>query len=393
MSNYKNLFPEFVSNPNLSYFDWASSCLKPLKIIDSEIDFLKNSYSPVGRGSYPIANNANAKIDTIRESVRSFINADSKNQIVFNSGTTMGLNTAAMMIRQKISPDSIVVVSDLDHHSLRLVWENFAKLGLCKLWVCPINSNGTLDLVALEKKVKNDNVAVACITAMSNTFGVKQDLKKISRILKNVISVVDFAQWVAHEKVDVSDFDFACFSGHKIYADSGVGVLYIKNPEDYNPVIFGGGMVRSVSEKSIAFENPPHKFEAGTLPVSQIISLGASVDFISEFGYKKIKSHTENLSAELVAELKKIKGIKFLNPDIKNEPVIAFNVKNISPLDLAALLGLNGVCVRAGNHCAGWIHNYLKINSSLRFSLGLGTDENDVLKAITEIKKAIKKLS
>ena len=230
------------------YMDAAASWLKNQSVIETEGDFLTNSYANAGRGVCERASNVDKMIDNVRHQVADFIGAGSSN-IVFTSGATDGLNRVVGIIQNTLGLENkklIVAVSDLDHHSARMPWENLAHQGKCELVVCPLDENLNIDI---------DNIPICdifVITAMSNVLGVPQDVEKIIRIARkknpNVITIVDAAQFVVYENIDVSqmDCDFLCFSGHKIGADTGVGVMFIKNPDNFNPDKFGGGMVNRI---------------------------------------------------------------------------------------------------------------------------------------------------
>ncbi|MBP3397824.1 MAG: aminotransferase class V-fold PLP-dependent enzyme [Alphaproteobacteria bacterium] len=250
------------------YLDAAASYQKSNAVIDARVDFLRNKYANSGRGICARAVDVDNMLENTRRVVADFIGANAQ-QIVFTAGTTDAMNMIARMLAGRV-----VAVSDLDHHSARLPFEQLAR----EIKVCPLNQNLDIDL---------NDVPVAdvmVITAMSNVLGRAQDVKKIIAAAReknpNVITVVDAAQYVVHNDIDVSAWgcDFLCWSGHKIGADTGVGVLYIKNPDDFAPVKFGGGMVNKIIGNDLILNNAPDKFEAGTLPLTQISALGVAIE-------------------------------------------------------------------------------------------------------------------
>ena len=264
------------------YMDASASWLKPQSVIESEVDFLTNSYANAGRGVCARAGNVDNKILFARKTVAEFINAE-PNQIVFTSGATDSLNRIVNILSSQpwYREMSTFAVSDLDHHSARLPWENLLHEGkMRKEFVCELDDDFNIKTDSVPK------VDFLIITAMSNVLGNKQNVKEIVRVarMKNpdVITIVDAAQYVAHKKIDVKDWDcdFLCFSGHKIGSDTGVGVLYIKDADKYYPDKFGGGMISKVisgEESRWILYSSPEKFEACTLPLTQIIGLEKAI--------------------------------------------------------------------------------------------------------------------
>ena len=257
------------------YLDAAASYLKPDVVIDTQVDYLRNNYANAGRGVCGRAKFTDNMIADTRNQIAKFMNANA-NQIVFTSGTTDAMNMIAKML--KLSGDKIVAVSDLDHHSARLP---FVETG-AKIVLCPLNGDFNIDI----SDVPYSDVLV--ITAMSNVLGMPQDVATIIKHAKqknpNVITVVDAAQFVVHSEIDVEKFgcDFLCFSGHKIGADTGVGILYIKNPDNYQPVFFGGGLVNKIVGDDIIYNSAPDLFEAGTVPLTHIVGLKDAVSEIKK---------------------------------------------------------------------------------------------------------------
>jgi len=263
------------------YLDAAASSLKPQSVIATEVDFLQKKYANAGRGVCPRAGAVDNMVSDARKRIADFINA-SPSQVVFTSGATDGLNRIANLVMNKMGGRKITVgVSDLEHHSARLPWQNLANRGLCGLALCPLDENFNYDASRIGA------VDALVITAMSNVMGVAQDVRGIIRAAReknpNVITIVDAAQYVAHCPIDVRawDCDFMCFSGHKIGADTGIGVMYIKNPDDFAPDKFGGGMVGRVMEDGTFTTQPaPDRFEAGTLPLTQIAGIVPAIDYL-----------------------------------------------------------------------------------------------------------------
>ena len=265
------------------YVDAGASWLKPQSVVEVEADFLRKSYANAGRGVCARAGHVDDLIAKSRSIVADFIGAKPEN-IVWTSGATDGFNRIVNIIKGAIKKKCpVVAVSDLDHHSARLPWENCAKKGGCKIVNVALDKKLNIDL----KKIPKADVMV--ITAMSNVMGVAQDVKAIisgaRKKNSKVITIVDAAQSVVHSKLDVVDMDcdFLCFSGHKIGADTGVGVMYIKNPDDWVVDKFGGGMLNRITDSGVVLNKSPEKFEAGTLPITQIVGLPVAIKCLSKW--------------------------------------------------------------------------------------------------------------
>lgn len=369
------------------YMDASASWLKSQSVIESEVDFLTNSYANSGRGVCARAGAVDKKIMDARKTVAEFINAEPK-QIVFTSGATDSLNRVVNILGAQpwYDKNSTFAVSDLDHHSARLPWENLLQEGKIRQeFVCELDENFNIKIDSVPK------VDFLIITAMSNVLGNKQNVKEIIRVAReknpNVITIVDAAQYVAHDKIDVKDWgcDFLCFSGHKIGSDTGVGVLYIKDADKYYPEKFGGGMVSKVisgEESRWILNSSPEKFEAGTLPLTQIIGLDTAIKELKNWNGNK------DLINYMYQELEKIDSVKLLTkPDA---PIISFVLDNMHVLDFGALMGVHDICIRVGNMCASWIHKKLNIDGSIRISVGPWNTMNDAEYVIETIKGIIK---
>lgn len=367
------------------YFDAAASALKPESVINAEFDFLRNDYANFGRGICSRAVAVDSMVTKSRICVAKFINANPE-QVVFTSGATDGLNRIINIITSQswYSAESIVAVSDLDHHSARLPWEMLKqreKVG--DIQICELNKN--LD-------IKVDSIPVAdilVITAMSNVLGRPQDVKRIIATAReknpNIITIVDASQYVVHNEIDVKKWgcDFLVFSGHKIGADTGVGVLYIRDTEKYFPDKFGGGMVARIGdENGLVLSGVPDKWEAGTLPLTQIVGLVPAINYL--------ESNRPNLDLIKFAfeELSKNPKIKIITD--RDATVLSFIVQDMHPLDFGVLVGTKGLCLRVGNMCASWIHKKLGLVGTVRLSVGAWNTIDEMKQAIDIITSVIK---
>lgn len=358
------------------YLDAAASALKPKSVVDAQVHFLTHDYANAGRGICARAAAVDDMVAAARRRVAEFINA-TPDQIVFTSNATDALNRAAA-ISLALHKNPVVAVSDLDHHSARLP---FMARG-ANIVVCPMDGALNLDI----NKIPRADIMV--ITAMSNVIGVPQNVAAIVSSARaknpNVITIVDASQYVVHEKIDVKkwDADFVCFSAHKIGADTGLGIMYIKNPGKFSPDRFGGGMVRRIDGDEIIYSDAPSRFEAGTLPLTQIAGLSAAIDELES------KRPDLNLIKYMYDELSKNPRIKIISP--RDATLLTFVVDNMHPLDFGALAGARGICLRVGNMCATWIHRALNIDGSIRISVGPWNNMDDARDAVREIGEIIK---
>ena len=347
------------------YMDAAASWLKPQSVIESEIDFLTNRYANAGRGVCERAMAVDNAISYARAFVADFIGAKPEN-IVWTSGATDGLNRIVNLVTSQswYRPDSIFAVSDLDHHSARLPWDNLLNHGkIGQERVCELDEKFNIKTDSIPK------TDFLVITAMSNVLGVAQDVGAIVRAARaknpNVITIVDASQYVAHNKIDVTkwDCDFLVFSGHKIGADTGVGVLYIREVEKWWPDKFGGGMINKISDESrLILNKAPEKFEAGTLPLTQICGMPNAIKSLSDW------DGAVDLIHYMYDELSKIDKIKLITA--RDACMIDFYIEGMHSLDFGALMGAHGMCLRVGNMCASWIHKKIGLDGSIRLSVG-----------------------
>ena len=362
------------------YLDAAASSLKPKTVIKTQLDFLQNSYANTGRGVCARAAAADKMLADAREYVARFIGADSVNQVIFTSGTTDGMNRIVNIVRM-LRDIKTIAVSDIDHHSARMPWEHIARCGDAKLVKIPLTKNYDLNYT-------NMPVAdVIVITAMSNVLGVTQNVRAIVAAARKknpkVITIVDAAQYVAHAPIDVRAWncDFMCFSGHKIGADTGVGVMYIKNPDLFSPDKFGGGMVKDISGDNWNIDSAPNRFEAGTLPLTQIAGLPVAIDAWREW------SGGTDIVQYIYDELSKMPRIKLLTA--RDAKIISFVVRDMHVLDFGTLIGAHNICLRVGNMCASWIHELMELDGSIRISVGPWNTMGDAKRVVDVIRKIV----
>lgn len=365
------------------YMDASASWLKNQSLVECESDFLMNLYANAGRGVCARAGHVDDLVFESRQSVAEFIGTGVDN-IVWVSGTTDAFNRIVNIIKNTIDGDCpVVAVSDLDHHSARLPFEMLAKKGGCKIVEFPIDADYNLDV----NNIPNADVYV--ITAMSNVIGVPQDValivKRIRGINQDATIIVDAAQFVVHSKIDVRAFDcdFLCFSGHKIGSDTGIGVMYIKDPDKWSVDKFGGGMVNRIIGDDVILNKSPEKFESGTLPLTQIIGLKDAIKNLLKW------DGGQNLINYMYDELSKTQGIKIFTK--RDSCMIDFIIENMHVLDVGEILGAYNICVRVGNMCASWIHKRLGIDGSVRISVGPWNTMDDAKYVVDVIRDMVAK--
>jgi len=395
MKNYKNLFPIFKNNPDLHYLDSTATSLKPQVVLDKMMDYYINYSANIHRGLYPISERATEEYEKVREKTAKFIGAKKSGEIIFTSGATDSINLVANgWGENNLKEGDEIVVSIAEHHSNFVPWQELAKK---RKLVFQIS-----DLSFSEKITKNTKLLA--INHVSNVLGTINDIKSIIKkartINPDICVVVDGAQAVAHISVNVTDLDcdFYCFSGHKMYGPTGVGVLYGKVDRlvQMNPVRFGGGMIKTVDLHNSTWADIPEKFEAGTPPIGEVIGLGVAIDFINEIGMENIMVHEKELIEYLFGKLKDIKWINILG--LQNLAKLSERIGVVSMYsndkrvgtshDMADILGRKfNVAVRAGHHCAMPLHTKFGIKTgTVRASLGIYNDKNDIDELIKGLK-------
>ncbi|OIP87068.1 hypothetical protein AUK05_02170 [Candidatus Shapirobacteria bacterium CG2_30_35_20] len=395
MKNYKNLFPIFKNNPDLHYLDSTATSLKPQVVLDKMMDYYINYSANIHRGLYPISERATEEYEKVREKTAKFIGAKKSGEIIFTSGATDSINLVANgWGENNLKEGDEIVVSIAEHHSNFVPWQELAKK---RKLVFQIS-----DLSFSEKITKNTKLLA--INHVSNVLGTINDIKSIIKkartINPDICVVVDGAQAVAHISVNVTDLDcdFYCFSGHKMYGPTGVGVLYGKVDRlvQMNPVRFGGGMIKTVDLHNSTWADTPEKFEAGTPPIGEVIGLGVAIDFINEIGMENIMVHEKELIEYLFGKLKGIKWINILG--LQNLVKLSERIGVVSMYsndkrvgtshDMADILGRKfNVAVRAGHHCAMPLHTKFGIKTgTVRASLGIYNDKNDIDELIKGLK-------
>lgn len=382
-------FPIFnQKTPNgmpLIYLDSAATTQKPQVVIDAIIDYYSNYNSNVGRGTYWPATKATSKFEGVREIVRAFINADATKEIIFNSGTTDGINKVVQSyLLPNLNPDDEVIVSELEHHGNFVPWQQACISKGAKLRVIPMTEAGDLDYQAYENMLSS-KVKMVAVSAVSNALGIVNDIQRLTKLAHSFQAkvLIDAAQLVTHQKIDVQaiDCDFLVFSAHKLFGPTGVGVLHGKKEllEAMPPMSFGGGIVKSVTIEATTFADLPNKHEGGTSNIAGVIGLGAAIQFVDEIGLDNMHMYTKSLTNYAAEKISQLEGMAILGKPKERASIISLTIDNVHPHDVSAFLGEKGIAIRAGHHCAQPLMDKLKVAATCRLSFAVynTTDEID----------------
>lgn len=395
--NFKDEFP-ILQERKISYLDSGATTQKPQCVINAIESYYKECNANPHRGAYSLSIEATEKYESIREKIAKFINARNREEIIFSKNATESLNLIAYSYGlDNLKKDDEVVLSIMEHHSNLVPWQYVTKKTNSKLKFMYINKDYELSKEEIESKI-TDKTKVVGITHVSNVLGTINNVKEIIKYAhkKGAIVIVDASQSIPHMKIDVQDLDadFLVFSGHKMFAPLGIGVLYGKKEllNKMTPFLMGGDMIEYVYEQNTTFAPLPNKFEAGTQNVEGVIGLGAAIDYIEKIGYKEIQNVEATITKYAVNELSKLDFLElYITPHLENHSsVISFNIKGVHPHDVASILDSNGVCVRSGNHCAQPLLRYLGMDSTCRASFSIYNTKEDVDNLVEALKKAYK---
>ena len=395
--DFKDDFP-ILKNRKISYLDSGATTQKPQSVIMQIEEFYKNFNANPHRGAYSLSIEATEKYENVRAKIAKFINAKHTEEIIFSKNASESLNLIAYSYGlENLKNDDEVVISIMEHHSNLVPWQYVTKKTNSKLKYMYINDEYELSKEEIEAKI-TDNTKIVGITHVSNVLGTINNVKEIIKYAhkKGAVVIVDASQSIPHMKIDVQDLDadFLVFSGHKMFAPLGIGVLYGKREmlNKMSPFLMGGDMIEYVYEQDTTFAPLPNKFEAGTQNVEGVIGLGAAIDYIEKIGYEKIQEVENSVTNYAIEELSKLDFIKlYVTKNSKNHSsVISFNINGVHPHDVASILDSNGVCVRSGNHCAQPLLRYLGVDSTCRASFSIYNIKEDVDNLVEALKKSYK---
>ena len=387
------LLHQKVNGKDLVYFDNAASTQKPQVVIDALNHYYSNDNANIHRGVHYLSQLATDKFEDTRNTVQGFINAKNSCEIIFTKGTTDSINLVANGYRSMLNKGDDIIISEMEHHSNIVPWQMCCEVSGATLKVIPILDNGDLDMDAFENLLSEKTKLVA-VTHISNALGTINPVEKLIALTHKVGAkiLIDGAQATPHTLVDVQglDVDFYCFSAHKMYGPTGVGVLYGKETllNELPPYQGGGEMIKEVGFEKTTYADLPHKFEAGTPNIAGVIAFKAAMDFITNLGIENIAKHEDQLVQYATEQLSTISGIQFIGEAKKRAALVSFNIEGLHPYDIGILLDKMGVAIRTGHHCAQPIMDRYNVPGTVRMSFGVYNTKEEIDSCITAIKKA-----
>lgn len=394
---YREDFPIFSQN-NVAYLDNAATAQRPVQVLEAVNDFYETKNANPLRGLYKLGVNATEAYESARETVRKFLNVPSAANIVFTRNATESINLVAYSYGLNfIKPGTEIVVSIAEHHSNMLPWQMVARQTGATLKYLECDEQGGYSDSALEAAI-TDKTALVAMAQISNVFGRENPIKKIAALAHKhgAVMLVDAAQSAPHIKIDVADLnvDFLAFSGHKLMAPMGIGVLYGKTEllEKMPPFLSGGEMIEYVTTEGATYAELPHKFEAGTVNAGGACGLAAAIDYIEAVGFDNISQWENHLSEIAISGLKKIGDVNIIGSENSSQHcgIITFTVNGVHPHDISAILDADGIAIRAGHHCAQPLMKYLGTPSTARASFFFYNTEEEVrrfVKSVSELRR------
>ncbi|MYN69053.1 SufS family cysteine desulfurase [Streptococcus suis] len=387
------ILDQFVNDEPLVYLDNAATTQKPQQVLDVLADYYQQDNANVHRGVHTLSERATARYEAARQKVADFIHAKSSKEILFTRGTTTSLNWVAQFAREILQPEDEVIISVQEHHSNIIPWQQACQQTGAQLRYVYLR-DGEIDVEHL-KSLLSSKTKFVSIAHISNVLGAIAPIKQIATLVHEVGAylVVDGAQSTPHIAIDVQelDVDFFAFSGHKMLGPTGIGVLYGKEEilNQMSPVEFGGEMIDFVYEQSATWKELPWKFEAGTPNIAGAIGLAAAIDYLNQIGMDRVREHEEELITYLWPKLKAIPGLTIYgSQDVaKRTGLVAFNLDQLHPHDVATALDYEGVAVRAGHHCAQPLLKYLQVPATVRASFYIYNTKADCDKLVEALIK------
>jgi cysteine desulfurase/selenocysteine lyase len=387
-----------VNQHKLVYLDNAATTQKHQSVIDAVSQFYEKENSNIHRGVHYLSQLSTNKFEQTRECVKDFINAQHTHEVIFTKGTTDSINLLAFCYSKILKKGDEVIVSEMEHHSNLVPWQMCCDYSQAILKVIPITSTGELDMSFFKKEL-NSKTKLVALTHISNSLGTINPIEKIIELTHQTDAkiLIDGAQAAAHVNVDVQrlDVDFYCFSAHKLYGPTGVGVLYGKE-ELLNmlpPYQGGGEMIKDVSIHKTTYAGLPHKFEAGTPNIAGVIAFKNAIEFIKDIGVKNMKDHEDSLLKYATLKLENIAGLSIIGTAAEKSGIISFIISDIHHYDLGLILDKLGVAIRTGHHCTQPVMKKMNISGTSRISFACYNTKKEVDYTVECIKKAIKMLS
>jgi cysteine desulfurase / selenocysteine lyase len=385
-----------VNGKPLVYFDNAATTQKPIQVVESLTAYYLNDNANIHRGIHTLAERATADYEATRNTVKTFINANEREEIIFTRGTTEGINlVAATWGNMNIKEGDEIVVSAMEHHSNMVPWHMLAQRTKAVVKILPMNDAGELLTEAFDTIITSKTKLVACVH-VSNALGTINPIKQLIAKAHAVgaIALIDGAQAISHLDVDVQDLDadFYAFSAHKLYGPTGVGILYGKRVllEAMPPYQGGGEMISEVTYEGCTYNELPYKFEAGTPNIADVVAFKTSIEYINSIGKKVIRDYENELLSYAVTQLQKIEGIRLIGTAKEKVSVQSFVFSDIHHQDLAIILDKEGVAIRTGHHCTQPLMGRLGLTGTSRASFAFYNTKEEIDQFIAGIYKAIK---
>ena len=384
-----------INGEPLVYLDSAASSQLPDSVIDAVAHYQRHDHANVHRGVHTLSHRATEAYEGARDKVQSFINAANRNEVIFTRGTTEAINLVAQSFsRPKLKTGDKIVITHLEHHSNIVPWQLVCEQTGAELVVAPVDQSGQVDEQQLIQKL-DEHVRILAIAHVSNALGSILPVKDLIQAAheRGIPVLVDGAQAVPHSAVDVQalDADFYAFSGHKMFAPTGIGVLYGKETllDAMPPYQGGGDMILEVRIDGTTYNALPYKFEAGTPNISGAVGLGASIDYLNSVGIEEIASHESELLAYMTSKLERVDGIRLIGTARHKASVQSFLLGDIHPHDIGTILDHQGVAIRTGHHCAMPVMDFFGVPGTARASLALYNNVEDVDRLIVALKKTV----
>ena len=403
INSIKSQFPIFknkINGKQLIYLDNANSSQKPLRVIDRISKFYSKEFSNVGRSVHSLAVTATNRFEETRDLVKKYINAKSREEIIFTKNATEAINLVASTYGERfINKGDEILITELEHHSNYVPWHFIREKKGAVIKFAKCNDRGEVEIDEIKKLITNKTKIIG-ITHLSNVTGAILPVRKIVDLAKtkNIPVLVDGCQGAPHLKLDMQELgcDFYAFSCHKMYGPTGVGILYAKKEllDKLPPYQGGGGMIEEVKKDKITFPGSPTKYEAGTLQTAEVVGFSESIRFIEDIGIKNIMKHEKEVMEYGLEKLKKNNSVKIIGDPKEKGSIIAFTIKGIHPHDIATILDDDGVAIRAGHHCCQILHNKVGVAATARASLGVYSTKEDMdflCNAIEKCKKIFEK--
>lgn len=393
------ILEQSINKRPLVYLDNAATTQKPECVINAISEYYRTINSNIHRGVHHLSQLATTRFEEARESVRRYINAEHCHEVIFTRGATESINLIAnSFCRAFLQAGDEVIVSEMEHHANIVPWQIACEIAGARLKVLPFDDNGVLMLEKLEELI-TPKTKIISVAHISNSLGTINPIAEIIRTAHahQIPVMIDGAQAVSHEKVDVQqlDCDFYCFSGHKMYAPMGIGVVYGKEKwlNAMPPYQGGGEMIQQVTFEKTTYNELPFKFEAGTPAVSDVIGLQTAIQYIEEIGVENILQHEQKLLQYTTQQLSTIEGIRIYGTAPQKAAIISFNLEKIHPYDAGVIIDHMGVAVRTGHHCTQPVMQHFQIPGTIRASFALYNTEEEVDRLIEAVKRAQMMLS